>query len=237
MSFLGEVFHYVRDYGYLAVFLGILLENFGLPTPGEMLLISGAIIASHGALDIWWLLPIAWLGAVIGYTIGFYIGRTGGHLLLVRHGSRIGITAERLKQVEAFFDRYGDLVVVFARFVVPLRQLNGIVAGMLEMHWARFLLFNVIGAALWVGFWGLGSYWLGRRVLDLLGRIEPVLILLVVVAAIVVAVRYLWHRRRRRQAKQRAATPPLSSAFAAPRQAPAPPLPGDRPSAHPDPGG
>jgi membrane protein DedA with SNARE-associated domain len=202
LGFLGEVFHYVHDYGYVAVFVGILLENFGLPTPGEMLLISGAIVASHGALDIRWLLPIAWLGAVIGYMIGFFIGKTGGHLLLVRYGGRIGITAERLKQVEAFFDRYGDLVVVFARFVVPLRQFNGIVAGMLEMQWARFLVFNVIGAALWVGFWGLGSYWLGKRILAALGRVEPVLILLVVLAVIGLAIRYLWRRRLRQQQKR-----------------------------------
>jgi membrane protein DedA with SNARE-associated domain len=134
--------------------------------------------------------------------IGFFIGKTGGHLLLVRYGGRIGITAERLKQVEAFFDGYGDLVVVFARFVVPLRQFNGIVAGMLEMQWARFLVFNVIGAALWVGFWGLGSYWLGKRILAALGRVEPVLILLVVLAVIGLAIRYLWRRRLRQQQKR-----------------------------------
>lgn len=205
MGFLGEIFHYVHVYGYLAVFAGILLENFGLPTPGEMLLISGAILASHGALDIVWLLPIAWLGAVIGYMIGFFIGQTGGHLLLVRYGGRIGITAERLKQVERFFDRYGDIVIVFARFVVPFRQLNGIVAGMFEMNWARFLLFNAIGAALWVGFWGMAAYWLGKRILAYLatiGRIEPVVILLVLLALIVVAIKYLWHRHLRQQQKR-----------------------------------
>jgi membrane protein DedA with SNARE-associated domain len=163
-GFFGGVSHYIQHYGYFAVALGILLEDFGLPAPGETLLITGAIGASTGALNIYLLLPLAWAGAVIGDNIGYAIGHFGGHHLMMRYGSRIGITDERLKQVEAFFERYGGWVIVFARFVVILRQLNGIVAGTLGMHWLHFLALNAVGAALWVGFWGILSYWLGKGV-------------------------------------------------------------------------
>lgn len=191
--------------------LGILLEDFGLPTPGETLLITGSILASHGALDIRWLLLLAWAGAVVGDNIGFFIGKTGGHRLLVRYGGRIGITQERLQKVEKFFHRYGDAVIIFARFVVVLRQFNGIVAGTLEMHWARFLLFNAIGAALWVGFWGMLSFWLGKRVFVLVHALRatgPVLIALGTLAAVLVAGYFLWPwlrrtLRRRRTSKSR----------------------------------
>lgn len=160
----GGIAHYIEHYGYLAVALGILLEDFGLPTPGETLLITGAISASTGAINIYVLLLLAWTGAVIGDNIGYAIGHFGGHHLMTRYGGRIGITNDRLKQVEAFFERYGGWVIVFARFVIILRQLNGIVAGTLGMHWLHFLALNALGAALWVGFWGILAYWLGKGV-------------------------------------------------------------------------
>jgi membrane protein DedA with SNARE-associated domain len=168
LNFVEHVRHFVVDYGYLAVFLGIFFEDFGLPTPGETMLIAGAVLASHGALNVYWLLPIAWAGAVLGDSIGYLIGAKGGHRLVTRYGARVGITDERLKKVEAFFGRYGDIVVVFARFFLILRQFNGIVAGTLEMPWPRFFLYNAIGAALWVGFWGGATYWIGRRFFEYL---------------------------------------------------------------------
>jgi membrane protein DedA with SNARE-associated domain len=194
----SEVARYVQDYGYLAVSLGILLEDFGLPTPGETLLIAGAIAASSGALNVYLLLFLAWAAAVIGDNIGYLIGVTGGHRLMVRYGARVGITEARLKQVEAFFERYGGWVIVFARFVVILRQFNGIVAGTLKMHWLHFVILNAIGAALWVAFWGISSYWLGRSVLVYaheLHQLAPIVGALAIILVMGAAV-YVWHRQR-----------------------------------------
>ena len=202
MNFVEHVHHFVVDYGYLAVFLGIFLEDFGLPTPGETMLIAGAVLASRGSLNIYWLLPIAWAAAVAGDSVGFLIGATGGHKLLIRYGSKIGITEERLKKVEAFFARYGDIVVVFARFFVILRQFNGIVAGTLEMPWPRFFLYNAIGAALWVAFWGGATYWLGRRFFEYLrsfgwsGR----LIIAAVALGVIALLATLWQHWRSHRA-------------------------------------
>jgi membrane protein DedA with SNARE-associated domain len=197
-GFFSDVARHVQDYGYLAVSLGILLEDFGLPTPGETLLVAGAIAASSGTLNLYLLLFLAWVGAVIGDNIGYVIGRTGGHRLMVRYGARIGITDERLKQVEGFFERYGGWVIVFARFVVIMRQFNGIVAGTLEMHWLRFLVLNAIGAGLWVGFWGILSYWLGKGVLVYVHEVHqfaPAIGVFAVIFLLGVGY-YLWRRRR-----------------------------------------
>jgi membrane protein DedA with SNARE-associated domain len=202
LSFAEHVHHFVVDYGYLAVFLGIFFEDFGLPTPGETMLIIGAVLASHGSLNIYWLLLVAWIGAVTGDSIGYFIGAKGGHKLLIRHGARIGITDERLNKVEAFFARYGDIVVVFARFFLILRQFNGIVAGTLEMPWPRFLVYNAIGAALWVGFWGGATYWIGRQFFEYLrsfgwtGRTVLVIIGLGVVA-LVARIWWQWRSHHR----------------------------------------
>lgn len=198
MAEFGFLEHLVRDYGYAAVAGGLLLENFGLPVPGETLLIGGAVAAAAGRLDIVMLLPLAWAGAFAGNTIGWAIGRYGGHHLVVRYGSRVGITAAHLERVEAAFDRYGDYVVVFARFIVLLRQLSGIAAGTLGMGWLRFALLNATGAAIWVLWWGLATYFFGAGILDFMhkaGRIEPVL--LAAGAILLLAAALYWHRRRR----------------------------------------
>ncbi len=208
MSFVEHVHHFVVDYGYLAVFLGIFFEDFGLPTPGETMLIAGAVLASHGSLSTYCLLLVAWIGAVTGDSIGYLIGAKGGNRLLTRYGARIGITEERLKRVEAFFARYGDIVVVFARFFLILRQFNGIVAGTLEMPWPRFLLYKAVGAALWVGFWGGATYWIGRQFFEYLrpsgwtGRTVLAIIALGVVALIA---RLWWQWRSHQQAAAPAA--------------------------------
>jgi membrane protein DedA with SNARE-associated domain len=197
-DFFGGVAHYVAQYGYLAVGLGILLEDFGMPTPGETLLITGAILASGGALNIWLLLPIAFIGAVIGDNIGFLIGHTGGHHLMVRYGHRVGITHERFERVEAFFERYGGWVIVFARFVVILRQFNGIVAGTLGMHWLHFTVLNAIGAALWVGFWGMLSYWLGKGILVYLHELHAATFAIgaIIVVALIAGAAYVLRQTR-----------------------------------------
>jgi membrane protein DedA with SNARE-associated domain len=198
LDFTEQIRHFVSDYGYLAVFLGIFLEDFGLPTPGETMLIAGAILASRGSLNILWLLPIAWAAAVAGDSVGFLIGATGGHKLLTRYGGRIGITEARLLKVEAFFARYGDIVVVFARFFVILRQFNGIVAGTLEMPWPRFFIYNAIGAALWVGCWGGATYWLGRRLFEYLRSLGwggHALLVLGAVVGVALLAKLWWHWR------------------------------------------
>ena len=102
-----------------------------------------------------------WAGAVLGDTTGYAVGRLGRPLLM-RFGPHIGLTTERFERVADLVRRYGFIVVMLARFVVLLRQLNGLVAGALSMPLTRFLPANIVGAGLWVAAWGLGPYLLGR---------------------------------------------------------------------------
>ncbi|MDA8163453.1 MAG: DedA family protein [Desulfobacteraceae bacterium] len=154
---------YFDQYGYWAVFGAILLEDFGVPLPGESMLIVGALLASQGTLSIVPLLFLAWVAAVAGDNIGFAIGHFGGRRAVLRLGRYLFLTPGRLEHVESFFDRYGGIIVVAARFIEGLRQLNGIAAGTMRMHWRRFLLYNLAGAAVWVGFWGMLFFEIGDR--------------------------------------------------------------------------
>ena len=147
----------IRHYGVFAVSLILAFESLGLPVPGETLLIFAAILARRGEMSLPAILIFAWAGSVLGDNVGYIIGRTLGRATISRYGAKIGLTDERMRSVERIFARYGAATVLFAQFFNILRQLNGIVAGMLGMSWWRFLLFNAIGAALWVAMWVFGA--------------------------------------------------------------------------------
>jgi len=206
-TLLEEAQHYVAEYGYTAVFLGVFLESFGLPTPGESLMIAGALFASHGRLDIGWVVFLCWFAAVMGDNIGYAIGRLGGRPLVLRYGPRFRIKHKHIEYVEGFFARYGGIVVLFARFVVVLRQLNGIVAGTMGMNWWRFLIYNSLGAALWVAFWTGLAFWFGRRFRHLLAwvsSLEPVVVTVaIVIGAAVLVYLYLWRNNRKKKRRRR----------------------------------
>jgi membrane protein DedA with SNARE-associated domain len=160
---LGTLEPWIHHYGEAAVFVILLLESLGVPLPGESLLIFTAILAGRGDMSFPALLVSAWAGAVTGDNLGYLIGRMLGHRIISRYGGKIGLTAQRLRRVEAVFARYGPVTVAFARFVNVLRQLNGVVAGTMEMDWWQFLAFNALGGALWVLAWTMAGFYLGRH--------------------------------------------------------------------------
>lgn len=154
----------VNQYGYLAVGGLILLEDFGVPSPGETVLIAGAFFAGLGHLDILLVFLVGFAGAVIGDNIGFAIGNYGGEPLIKRYGKYVLLTPERVGKATDFFERHGGKVIIIARFVEGLRQLNGIIAGMSRMAWPKFLSFNIIGAALWTAAWSAVGYFGGSHI-------------------------------------------------------------------------
>lgn len=154
----------INKYGYLGVGGLIALEDFGVPVPGETVLITAAFFAGLGHLSIFAVFLVGFIGAVLGDNIGFAIGEYGGHPLVERYGRYIFLTPMRIKKTEQFFNRNGGKVVVVARFVEGLRQANGIIAGLSAMKWAKFITYNAIGAALWVGFWSTVGYFGGSHI-------------------------------------------------------------------------
>ena len=189
---------YLAQYGYWALFGAILLETFGMPVPGETLLIAAALLASQGEMHLVPLLLIACVAAVTGDNIGYAIGRFGGRKLVLRYGNYVLISEERLQKAEEFFRRYGGAVVVVARFVAVLRQLNGIVAGTVKMNWHRFLTYNILGAVLWVSFWTMLFYKLGEKAFRYgpgFKTLQYFLLGGLIAAAVALAIHFL-HRRK-----------------------------------------
>ena len=161
---LADLAPVLNKYGYLAVAAFVLIEDFGVPVPGETILIAAAVYAGAGKLNILLVVLVAFVAAVIGDNIGYAIGHFGGRRLVLRWGKYVFLTEERLDKAERFFEHHGGKVVTVARFIEGLRQANGIVAGISEMPWRRFLAFNALGAALWVGCWASVGYFAGGHI-------------------------------------------------------------------------
>lgn len=159
---------FVSKYGYFGIASLLLTESMGLPVPGETTLIVAAVFAGIGHLNIFVVILIGLLAAVIGDNIAYAIGYFGGKKLVDNYGKYVFLPPERYKKFEKFFNRNGGKVVIVARFIDGLRQLNGIIAGASDMKWAKFIVFNGIGAFLWVITWTTIGYYGGSHIHTLL---------------------------------------------------------------------
>ena len=211
---LGAVAPILDNYGYLAVAGLIMVENFGVPAPGETILVAASVYAGTGRLSIVGVSLVAIAAAVIGNCIGYAIGYFGGHALVLRYGRYVFLTKERFEKAERFFARRGGLVVIAGRFIEGLRQAAGIIAGTAEMPWKQFLAFTTLGAVLWVGVWAPLGYLAGDHIGTIYADVTRyslyLLIALVVVLAALIA-RAVW-RRRRGPAAQAVQTVPVPKA-------------------------
>lgn len=193
---------WLESYGYLAVFVLVMLESVGVPVPGETALIGAALYAgSTHKLDIWLVIAAAAAGAIIGDNIGFSIGRYGGAKLLLRYGHRVGLHEKRLKIGIWLFRRHGGKVVFWGRFVSILRTWAAFLAGTNRMPWPRFLVFNAAGGIVWATLYGLLYYFFGSVLSELSTAIN---VTLGVVGLVAVVAFVVWTRRKEHELLERA---------------------------------
>jgi membrane protein DedA with SNARE-associated domain len=196
----GNLYHILADffsrYGYGVVFFGVMLENSGLPVPGETVLLFAGFLAYHGQLRLRWAVVTAIVGATAGDSLGYVIGRLGGNALLTRYRGSFLLSSGRFDRAQALFMKYGHWAVFVARFIAGLRILAGPFAGAFLMAYPRFLLFNFTGAVLWATTIGCVGYLFGGnwgRLLRLFKDFDLAILLVAVVAIAVIA-----YRSRRR---------------------------------------
>ncbi len=199
---LGSLAPVLDNFGYLAVGGFLFLEDFGVPVPGETVLIAAAVYAGAGKLNITFIVLLAIAASIIGDNVGYLIGRFGGRSLALRWGKYVFLTPERLDKAEAFFTKHGGKVVTIARFVEGLRQANGIIAGITKMPWRKFMLFNALGAIVWCLTWSGVGYLAGNHITAIYEAINRYA--LYVLIAVVLLVGVLVVRRVRRKRRERA---------------------------------
>jgi membrane protein DedA with SNARE-associated domain len=209
-SFLAAVQGPLDRYGLWAIGLLLLLENIGVPViPGELAMIAGAIYAGAGQLNIVAVGVVSFAAAVVGATIGYAVGRYAGRALVLRYGRYALIREHHLDKAGQAVESYGGIVVVVARFIVGLRELNGIICGVSGMNAVTFTTSNVLGAAAWVGTWVSVGYFAGDHIQAIYNGVTRYALYVIVVAAVPlaasVAVRLRRRQERRAAARREAA--------------------------------
>jgi membrane protein DedA with SNARE-associated domain len=194
-SILDLLRNAVVHYGYWAVGTTVLAENAGVPLPGETILLLASFLAySEHDLRLPWIILVATIAATLGDNLGFALGYYGGRPLLVRYQALFKIQQCTLDRGEKLFARYGAVTIFFARFVFGMRIIAGPLAGVLRMPRRKFMVFNFLGAALWVTVISTAGYLFGQhweRLAEGVKRFDISVAILLFLAAI-----FLWWRSR-----------------------------------------
>ncbi len=161
---LEQLEEFARTYGYWAVLFGIMLENLGIPLPGESIVLVGGFLAGRGDLGFWQVLACVIFGGVVGNTFGYWVGVYGGWPLVLRVSRWFRIDEQKLLDIKQRFSLNAARAVFFGRFITLLRIFAGPLAGIVEMPFAQFMLYNVLGAVLWSSVMVSGAYFAGQWV-------------------------------------------------------------------------
>jgi membrane protein DedA with SNARE-associated domain len=215
-GFLNALSSPLQHFGLWAVIFLVFVEDFGIPVPGETILIAGAVYAGSGGLNIVEVGVAGFLAAVLGDNVGYAIGRYGGRALVARWGKHVWLTEERLATAETFFERHGGKIIVIARFIEGLRQANGLIAGITRMRWLKFAAYNMIGAALWVGCWVSIGFFAGQHITTIYNYVTRYTVYAVIVIVVALVVWIIVRLRRKRREKNDAVTETKSESEAKP---------------------
>ena len=193
--------HFLETWGYVAVFVLSFVSSMGLPVGAEVAIIYGGVLASGQVvgephhLNVVAVILVATLAEVLGSLAGYLIGYYGGRPLVDRFGKYVLLTHRDLDRAEAWFARRGDPVVLFGRFIPLLRSFVSFAAGLGEMVIAKFLVFTVIGCAIWCTVLTSVGYSLGSSYRHVLNAFSYAGYFAALLAVIAVAVLF-WHRLR-----------------------------------------
>jgi membrane protein DedA with SNARE-associated domain len=188
---------FFEHHGYWAVAGTLLLENAGVPIPGETVLLFASFLAySEERLHLPWIILVATLACTLGDNLGYGIGHYGGRPLLERWKNLFRIQTSHIERGERLFRRYGSATIFLARFIAGMRVIAGPLAGVLGMPWRQFVLFNFLGATLWVAVISSIGYLFGRHWHHLLHIMRNVNLVILAVAAMVILAVWWINRRK-----------------------------------------
>ena len=214
IEFIKQAFHLITDVqgiiqwgGILMVCIIVFTETglfVGFFLPGDSLLVSAGIFAAAGVLNVYSLLILGSISAVVGDQVGYLIGRGAGQALYRREDS-LFFRKRHLERAHEFYERYGGKTIVLARFIPVVRTFAPAVAGAASMNYRRFVTYNVFGGVFWVCGMVLLGYTLGSAIPDIERHVHliiAVVVFLSILPPIIEALRHrgrLLHEHERRQ--------------------------------------
>jgi membrane-associated protein len=170
-----------------------LLAGFFLP--GDSLLVTAGLVASaEGTLNVWWMVIVLSLAAIVGDSTGYAIGYHVGPRIFNREDSR-WFHKDHLVRTQRFYEKYGAKTIVLARFIPIVRTFAPTVAGVGRMRYRTFLAYNMLGGIGWVASMTLAGYYLGRAIPDIERHIHVVIAVVIIVSFLPIL--HEWRQARR----------------------------------------
>lgn len=191
--------NFFAQYGYWVIFFGVMLENGGVPVPGETVLLFAGFLAHEGKMNLERAILTGIAGASIGDTLGYCVGHYGGQAFIERYRKRLGFFGRHFQKAQTYYLKHGQWAVFVARFITGLRMFSGIFSGSFNMPYLRFLAFDFSGAVLWstaicsVGFI-FGHNW--QRLVELVKDFDWAVLGLVGLGIAVAVIVYYARRRK-----------------------------------------
>jgi membrane-associated protein len=190
----------VIRWGGLAVVLAFIYSETGLMVgfflPGDSLIVSAGLFAARGDLSLPGLVFGGMVCAIAGTATGYWIGRKAGEPLYHREKTWF-FRRDHLLQAKEYYERHGGKTIVIAQFIPILRTFAPVVAGVAQMRYRRFAMFNSIGAVSWIGSMSMIGYTLGRVFPAVVKRIDLLIVVIIAISLLPLAFEFLRHRRRK----------------------------------------
>jgi len=206
LELLSDLLNKLRDLpalvqwaGYVGLTLIIFAETgllFGFFLPGDSLLVTAGLLAADPAfgLNVWLLGALLTVAAIVGDTVGYQVGKSAGPRIFTREDS-LFFRKSHLLKAQAFYEKHGGKTIIIARFMPIVRTFAPVVAGVGNMQYRRFLMYNVVGGFLWIWSMLLTGYVLARTVPGVAEHIEK-LILVIIFLSILPGIIAWWRDRR-----------------------------------------
>jgi len=189
----------VRWGGYVALVAIVFAETgllIGFFLPGDSLLITAGLVAATGALNIWYVNGLVIAAAIIGDSVGYAIGARLGPRLFTREKSLL-FNPRHVERTRTFYARHGAKTIVIARFVPIIRTFAPVVAGVAQMEYRTFVVYNVAGGVGWVTSMTWAGYLLGQAVPNISDHIHIIVGIVILLSLVPIAIEILKERRRR----------------------------------------
>lgn len=171
----------IKSVGYLGLFGIIFAESglfLGFFLPGDSLIFTAGVLASQGYLNIWLLIPILFLAAILGDNFGYAFGKKVGPKIFKKEDSLL-FNKKNLERADAFYQKHGPRTLILARFMPVIRTFAPILAGVGVMNYRKFFIYNLIGGAIWTVSLPLFGYYLGQTIPNIDKYLLPIILLII----------------------------------------------------------